>query len=85
MFANGQPVFAIYESSGADKRWNGHSIHVLTLENNAISARTLFLESRLFHDFGLPLSLPDDANFGLRNPLHTTRKLLRYCAVLYIA
>jgi RNA polymerase sigma-70 factor (ECF subfamily) len=68
--ANGQPAFAIYEFSGADKRWNAHSIHVLTLENDAISAVTLFLEPRLFRDFALPQILPDDANSGLRNPSH---------------
>ncbi|MGA2538310.1 MAG: sigma-70 family RNA polymerase sigma factor [Terracidiphilus sp.] len=66
--ANGQPAFAIYEFSAADKRWNAHSIHVLKLEINAISAITLFLDSRLFHDFGLPQFLPDDANSGLRRP-----------------
>ena len=68
--ANGQPAFAIYEFSGADKRWNAHSIHVLTLENVAISAMTLFLEPRFFHELGLPQFLPDDTNFGLRNPSH---------------
>jgi RNA polymerase sigma-70 factor (ECF subfamily) len=68
--ANGQPAFAIYEFSGADKRWNAHSIHVLALENDAISAVTLFLEPRLFRDFALPQVLPDDANSGLRNPSH---------------
>jgi RNA polymerase sigma-70 factor (ECF subfamily) len=68
--ANGQPAFAIYEFSGADKRWNAHSIHVLTLENDAISAITLFLDPHLFDDFGLPQFLPDEANSGLRNPSH---------------
>lgn len=68
--ANGQPAFAIYEFSGTDKRWNAHSIHVLTLENDAISRMTLFLDPRLFPDFGLPLSLPDDANPGQHNPSH---------------
>jgi len=70
--ANGQPAFAIYEFSGADNRWNAHSIHVLTLENDAISAMTLFLDPRLFHDFGLPQFLPDDAKFGLRNATHNS-------------
>jgi RNA polymerase sigma-70 factor, ECF subfamily len=68
--ANGQPAFAIYELSGADKRWNAHSIHVLTLENDVISAITLFLEARLFQDFALPQFLPDDANSGSRNNSH---------------
>jgi RNA polymerase sigma-70 factor (ECF subfamily) len=68
--ANGQPAFAIYEFSAADKRWNAHSIHVLTLENDAISAITLFLDPNLFHDFGLPQFLPNDANTGLQNLSH---------------
>jgi RNA polymerase sigma-70 factor (ECF subfamily) len=68
--ANGQPAFAIYEFSAADKRWNAHSIHVLTLENDAISAITLFLDPGLFRDFALPQFLPDDANSGLRSPSH---------------
>ena len=68
--ANSQPAFAIYEFSNADKRWNAHSIHVLTLEKDAISAMTLFLEPRLFRDFGLPEFLPNDANSGLRHPPH---------------
>jgi RNA polymerase sigma-70 factor (ECF subfamily) len=68
--ANGQPAFAIYEFSGADKRWNAHSIHVLTLENDAISAIALFLDPHLFHEFGLPQFLPDDANSGLRDSSH---------------
>jgi RNA polymerase sigma-70 factor, ECF subfamily len=68
--ANVQPAFAVYEFSGADKRWNAHSIHVLTLENDAISAITLFLDPRLFHDFGLPQFLPDDVNSGFRSLSH---------------
>jgi RNA polymerase sigma-70 factor (ECF subfamily) len=68
--ANGQPAFAIYEFSGADKRWNAHSIHVLTLENEAISAITLFLDPHLFEAFTLPQFLPDDQGSGLRNPSH---------------
>ena len=70
--ANGQPAFAIYEFSSADKRWNAHSIHVLTLESDAISAITLFLDSGLFHEFGLPQFLPEDTSTGMRNPLHHT-------------
>jgi RNA polymerase sigma-70 factor, ECF subfamily len=68
--ANGQPAFAVYEFSGADKRWNAHSIHVLTLEGDAISGITLFLEPRLFADFGLAPFLPDDASGGLRAHAH---------------
>ena len=68
--ANGQPAFAIYEFSSADKRWNAHSIHVLTLKSGAISAITLFLDPGLFREFGLPQFLPDDASTGIRNPSH---------------
>src|SRR5271170_2118416 len=35
--ANGQPAFAVYECSATDGRWAAHSIHVLTLEQDAIS------------------------------------------------
>jgi len=63
--ANGQPAFAVYEFSAVDKRWNAHSIHVLTLENEMISKMTLFLEPGLFKDFGLPQFLPRDPVAGL--------------------
>jgi RNA polymerase sigma-70 factor, ECF subfamily len=52
--ANGQPAFAVYEFSLAEKCWNAHSIHVLSVENEAITTITLFLNARLFRDFGLP-------------------------------
>jgi RNA polymerase sigma-70 factor, ECF subfamily len=68
--ANGQPAFAIYEFSAADQRWNAHSIHVLTLESDAISTVTLFLDPRLFRQFALPQFLPEDANSGLPNRAH---------------
>ena len=68
--ANGQSAFAIYEFSAADKRWNAHSIHVLTLEDDSISTVTLFLDPHLFQHFGLPQFLPDNASTGLRNPSH---------------
>jgi RNA polymerase sigma-70 factor (ECF subfamily) len=70
--ANGQPAFAIYEFSAADRRWNAHSIHVLTLENEAISAITLFLDSQLFQNFGLQRFLPDDEQSGFRNHSHNS-------------
>ncbi len=56
--ANGQPAFAVYERSAADGRWAAHSIHVLTLEQDAISTMTVFVEPRLFEAFGLPPILP---------------------------
>ena len=55
--ANGQPAFAVYEQS-ADGKWAAHSLHVLTLEQDAISTMTLFIEPRLFESFGLPRILP---------------------------
>jgi RNA polymerase sigma-70 factor (ECF subfamily) len=59
--ANGQPAFAVYEYSAAVKRWNAHSIHVITLENDVIARITLFIEPSLFANFGLSPFLPDDA------------------------
>ena len=57
--ANGQPAFAIYEYSPTDARWGAHSIHVLTFENDELSAVTLFLEPHLFKAFGLALTLDE--------------------------
>jgi RNA polymerase sigma-70 factor (ECF subfamily) len=54
--ANGQPAFAVY------------AIHVLAFEDDMISTMTLFVPPtgpRLFHAFGLPLSLPDAASAEL--------------------
>ncbi len=49
----------MYERSAADGRWAANAIHVLTLERDAISTVTLFLEVRLFDAFGFPRVLPD--------------------------
>lgn len=59
--ANGQPALAVYELSEPAGVWAAHSIHVLTLEQDGIATMTLFLEPRLFQEFGLPLQLPRDA------------------------
>jgi RNA polymerase sigma-70 factor, ECF subfamily len=62
--ANGQPAFAVYER-GATGRFAAHSIHVLTLERDAIATLTAFVPPtgpQLFNAFGLPLVLPDAAN-----------------------
>ena len=40
--ANRQPAFAAYSRTGADGPWAAHSIHVLALEQDKISALTLF-------------------------------------------
>ena len=66
--ANGQPAFAVYEFSSANKQWNAHSIHVITLENDVIARMTIFIEPRLFDSFGLPQSLPQDAVAGRAHP-----------------
>ena len=58
--ANGEPAFAAYSRARADAPWEAHSIHVLTLEDRAISRVTLFAKPdgpRLFPAFGLPLIL----------------------------
>ena len=59
--ANGQPAFAVYERSN-DGRFAAHSIHVLAVEQDTISALTAFVPptgSQLFHGFGFPLIIPD--------------------------
>jgi RNA polymerase sigma-70 factor (ECF subfamily) len=72
--ANGQPAFAVYElSSGPDARWDAHSIHVLSLDQENISTITMFVPPTgpdLFKSFGLPLILPDagDASVPHHNP-----------------
>jgi len=63
--ANRQPAFAAYSRTRADAPWAAHSIHVLSLEQDTISALTLFAKPaspRLFDSFGLPLILPDAAS-----------------------
>jgi RNA polymerase sigma-70 factor (ECF subfamily) len=60
--ANRQPAFAAYSRTRAGAPWAAHSIHVLSLDQDMISALTLFVKPdspRLFHAFGLPLTLPD--------------------------
>jgi RNA polymerase sigma-70 factor (ECF subfamily) len=59
--ANGQPAFAVYERNATNGTWAAHSIHVLTLEHDTITALTLFIEPHLFSAFGLPISLSPEA------------------------
>jgi RNA polymerase sigma-70 factor, ECF subfamily len=68
--ANGQPAFAVYEQRAADGTWAAHSIHVLTLEQDSISALTAFLDPRLLEAFGLPPTLPEDADGESRSSPH---------------
>jgi len=63
--ANRQPAFALYARDAQGAPWSAHSIHVLALEREAISALTVFVKPdgpRLFPAFGLPLVLPDGAS-----------------------
>lgn len=62
--ANGQAAFAVYEYSHADRRWDAHAIHVLTIRDQLISTLTAFQPPtgpNLFAAFGLPMFLPDTA------------------------
>jgi RNA polymerase sigma-70 factor, ECF subfamily len=62
--ANGQPAFAVYgRGAEAGAAWVAHSIQVLTLERDMISALTIFIEPgpRLFEAFGIPLTFAGDA------------------------
>lgn len=50
--ANGQPAFALYARSTSDSKWHAHVMQVLTLEGDAISALTYFVNPNLFAAFG---------------------------------
>ena len=55
--ANRQPAFALYRCGREDPEWRAHGIELLTLQNNAIAALTIFRDPRLFAAFGLPAIL----------------------------
>lgn len=60
--ANRQPAFAAYARTRADAPWTAHSVHLLSLEQRAISRLTLFYKPvgpRLFEAFKLPQILAD--------------------------
>ena len=73
--ANRQPAFAAYSRMTADAPWTAHSIHVLSLDQDAISSLTLFAKPtgpQLFDAFGLPLILPDTSSIeSLSTPHHS--------------
>ncbi|MGZ0147826.1 sigma-70 family RNA polymerase sigma factor [Kribbella sp. WER1] len=52
--ANGQPAFAMY-IRGTDGQFHAHSVKVLTLTKDAVSAVLAFHQPALFPAFGLPL------------------------------
>jgi RNA polymerase sigma-70 factor, ECF subfamily len=63
--ANRQPAFAAYARKSADAPWTAHSIQLLAIEHDMISAVTLFYEPagpHLFQRFGFPLIVPDAAS-----------------------
>ena len=60
--ANGQPAFAVYARGRGEPRWTAHALQVLALDEEGISALTVFvgpLGPSLFPAFGLPLALAD--------------------------
>jgi RNA polymerase sigma-70 factor (ECF subfamily) len=74
--ANRQPAFAAYSRNRTDAPWAAHSIHVLSLEREAISGLTLFAKPdglRLFGAFRLPLTLPEASDAGPRQGEHFHR------------
>ena len=60
--ANRQPAFAAYSRMTTDAPWAAHSLHVLSLDQDAIASLTLFAKPtgpQLFDAFGLPLTITD--------------------------
>ena len=56
--ANGQPAFGRYVPDAQAEIFHPHSIVVLTMEGDRISAITNFIDSGLAAYFGLPRTLP---------------------------
>jgi RNA polymerase sigma-70 factor, ECF subfamily len=59
--ANRQPAFAFYSRGGPGAEWRAHSIQLLTLQDESISAMTSFVAPPLFAAFGLPTVLPAES------------------------
>jgi RNA polymerase sigma-70 factor (ECF subfamily) len=60
--ANGQPAFALYNCRPGDPTYRAHSIEVLEIQGDAISALTKYMKPlapELFAEFGLPLTLAE--------------------------
>ncbi|MBV9646146.1 MAG: hypothetical protein JO043_01640 [Candidatus Eremiobacteraeota bacterium] len=49
--ANDQPAFTVYGRDGTDAAWEPHAIHVLTIEDGAISVIHNFMDRSLFTIF----------------------------------
>jgi RNA polymerase sigma-70 factor (ECF subfamily) len=58
---NDQPGYAQYDLSPNGREWHAHALHILTHDDNAIAALTVFRDTRLFRAFGLASVLPCEA------------------------
>jgi RNA polymerase sigma-70 factor (ECF subfamily) len=59
-YANDQPAFGLYARSNESVGWNAHSLQVLSVEDDRVSALTMFMKpltATLFPAFRLPLIL----------------------------
>jgi RNA polymerase sigma-70 factor (ECF subfamily) len=56
--ANAQSGFAQYDPSPDGREWRAHAIHLLTCQDRAIAALTVFRDTRLFAAFGQSPVLP---------------------------
>ena len=59
--ANGGPAFGLYSYSKAEGLWKAHSLQLLSIGDDGVSALTAFLQplsSRLFEAFRLPQTMP---------------------------
>jgi RNA polymerase sigma-70 factor (ECF subfamily) len=59
--ANGQLAFAVYARTDSDPRLTANGIQVFTFEDDEIAGVTMFLDTRMFEAFGLPVVLPDES------------------------
>lgn len=60
--ANGQPAFGYYRASGGAAVLQPFAIQVLSLEPDAITSITNFVDAGLFSAFGLPVRMAADAD-----------------------
>jgi RNA polymerase sigma-70 factor, ECF subfamily len=56
--ANGQPAFVHYSRGPHGAAFEAHGVQVLTLQDDAIAALTVFRDPMLAARFGFPLSVP---------------------------
>src|SRR3954454_12280104 len=73
VLAGARQEASLRQQERADAPWTAHSIQLLAIEHDMISAVTLFYEpagSRLFQRFGLPLTVPHAASAEWRFTPH---------------